>query len=140
MCGVLTTRAAIAAAFLLAALPGPGAAEGLPQSPSQRLELFETCAGRLSALIEHQWLVEPAASDRTVSLRAEFDALVEAVMPDAVGWGMPAEMPMHWRVAAKAAQADLLATAVFSLDPQRALRARRAAEERLAECDGVLIG
>jgi hypothetical protein len=111
----------------------------VPQSPSARLELFQTCAGRLSALIAHQWLVDPAASEATEATRDQFDALIDAVMPDAIAWGMPRQMALHWRIAAKAAQADLLATATFSLDPVRAARARRAADARLADCDGLLV-
>jgi hypothetical protein len=118
----------------------PAFAGGVPLSPSQRLEVFATCAGRLSALVEHQWLVDPAASDATAAQRDGFGDLVDAVLPDALAWGVPQPMAMHWRVSPKAAQRELLTLASFGTDPGRAARARELAAARLAECDGVLIG
>lgn len=137
LCGLKTLCAA--ALLLVQAPEAAQSRDWIPRSPSARLELFETCAGRLSALIAHQWLIDPAASDATAALRDEFDALIEAVLPDALAWGVPRHMAMHWRVSAKAAQADLLAAAAFSLDPVRAARARRAADARLGDCHGLLV-
>jgi hypothetical protein len=134
MGGLRTTLAVL----LMAALPAW--AGGLPLSPAQRLEAFATCAGRLSAMVEHQWLVAPDASEATEAQRDGFGDLVDAVLPDALAWGVPREMAMHWRVAAKAAQRELLTLATFGTDPDRAARARGLADARLAECDGLLIG
>lgn len=135
-------KASLVAALILAPPLGaaPLPALLLPASPSQRLQLFETCAGRLSALIEHQWLVDTASADRTAALRSEFDRLIEAVLPDALAWGMPPAMAMHWRITAKAQQADLLLLAAFGPDRARADRTRQVAEARIAECSGLLIG
>lgn len=134
MCGLRK----LATAAILAALPGGTAA--FPVSPAQRLEVFATCAGRFSATMEHQWLVDPEASEATAAQRAGFDDLVAAVTPDARAWGVPEAMAMHWRVAAKAAQRELLMLASFGTDPRGAARARDLAAARLAECDGLLVG
>ncbi len=121
------------------ALAAPAAgADGLPRSPSQRVELFETCAGRLSAQIEHLWLFDGAAADRVAARRDEFDQLIEAVLPDALDWGMPQTLAMDWRIRAKAAQAGLLSTAAFDLDPRapgtRRQPCRRAAGPNATGC------
>jgi hypothetical protein len=139
MSSMKTFRTGLIVAVLAGAQLASAPASALPHSPSQRLELFQTCAGRLSALVEHQWLFDGDAADRTEALRDEFDGVIAAVLPDAVNWGMPGEMAMHWRIMAKAAQAELLSTAAFSLDADRATRARRLADARIAECSGLLI-
>jgi hypothetical protein len=95
--------------------------------------LFATCAGRLSALMEHQWLVDGPASDIT---RAERDAMVdlaEAAAPD----GM-AEVMMSWRVQAKAAQAALLRLTVFDTD--RTGPALRRSNQLLDACRALMPG
>lgn len=132
-------RLSCLAVLLAAAFPLSVTAAPFPHSPSQRLELFQTCAGRLSAEIEHGWLMSRDTA-LAETRRAEFDLLAEAVLPDALDWGMPREMSMHWRITAKAAQASLLSEAVFALDPSRAERARLLATQRLGECDGLVIG
>jgi hypothetical protein len=137
---MLTFCITLAATLIAGASASSGQAMPLPASPSQRLELFETCAGRLSAMVEHQWLVDPAASDETEALRNQFDMVIDAVLPDALDWGTPPEMAMHWRITAKVAQAQLLSTATFGTDPARAARARAIARARTAECGGILIG
>jgi hypothetical protein len=95
--------------------------------------LFASCAGRLSALMEHQWQVDGPASEAT---RAERDAMVElaeAAAPlDAAG------LVMSWRVQARAAQAALLRQATYGRDPQ-GLALRRSAQ-LLAECRGLVLG
>ena len=135
--GGLRTSFAI---FVLLLAGAPALAGAVPASPAQRLEAFATCAGRLSATVEHQWLVDPAASEVTAVQRAGFEDLVAAVLPDALAWGVPETMVMHWRVAAKAAQRELLAHATFGTDPRRAAWAGELAAARLAECGGLLIG
>lgn len=91
---------------------------------------FATCAGRFSALMEHQWITDPPASDRTASLRAAMLSLVEAVTgPE------EAAQALNWRVEAKAAQAALLSRATFQGDPSAASLA-----DRLTRDCAALIG
>lgn len=118
---------------------GSAGAGTLPTSPSQQLQTFATCAGRLSATIEHLWLVDPAASDGPLKLRRGFDDLIDAVLPDALAFGVPAELPMHWRVSAKAAQRELLTLSTFGTDSAQGEKARGLAAARLAECTGLLV-
>jgi hypothetical protein len=135
-----TFRAGILAMVLGFSQAVPLWAGTVPSSPSARLQIFETCAGRLSAEIAHRWLVDPASADPIAEMRDEFDAVIEAVLPDALAWGLPPALPMHWRVSAKAMQGSLLATATFSLDPAQAARARHIATAHLAACNGIVIG
>ncbi len=112
----------------------------VPHSPSQRVKLFADCAGRFSALAQHQRLFEGETSERSVAMADQFAMLVDAVLPDAVDYGLDARQPFHWRIQAKAAQAALLHEATFHTDPGRSERAMMAAQANLAKCDGVMLG
>lgn len=89
---------------LVCALSAPLAAEAEPDIPDDPLHFFATCAGRMSALMEHQWIVDGPASDATKARRADILDLVAALTPP----GAEAQV-MGWRVEAKAAHAALLA-------------------------------
>jgi hypothetical protein len=78
---------------------------------SAALHQFAVCAGRFSALMEHQWLVDGPASEQTALHRAAMLSLVEAVQGDG-----DAKQAMHWRITAKVAQAGLLSRAHFAQD------------------------
>lgn len=117
-----------------------GAATGLPHSPSERARLFATCAGRYSALAEHERMFDGPASEIADKRRAQFDSLLEAVMPDARDWGMPGEMALSWRLTAKMAQAQLLQRSVFQSDAFIAEQSKRAADRFFAECRGHILG
>ncbi|NJS37992.1 MAG: hypothetical protein HC783_02220 [Rhodobacteraceae bacterium] len=101
------------AVFMLGAAVAPGAADPL-------LRDFSTCAGRLSALVEHQWLVDGPASDVSANRRDAMLELVAAVMPPEM-----ARTAMGWRIEAKVAQRALLDRAYFAQDA--------AAEKRSAQ-------
>jgi hypothetical protein len=112
------------AALVLGLLSGgPGAADAL-------LRDFSVCAGRYSALVEHQWLVDGPASEQAAEQRDAMLELVGAVMP--VGMATTA---MGWRIEAKAAQGALLSRAYFAQD---ALAAARSAQ--LLQACADLIG
>ncbi|MGV6849571.1 MAG: hypothetical protein ACWA5A_14450 [Marinibacterium sp.] len=117
-----------------------GAAAALPRSPSQRAQLFATCAGRYSALAEHQRMFDGAASETADAQRAAFEALLDAVLPDARDWGMPGEMALQWRLAAKLAQAELLQRSTFQSDSSIAETSRHAADRLFGECRGWVLG
>lgn len=123
--------------FLLSAA---GAAAALPRSPSQRAQLFATCAGRYSALAEHQRLFDGSASEVADAQKQAFEDLLEAVMPDARDWGMPGEMALQWRLTAKMAQARLLQRSVFQSDTVIAEQSRRAADRLFGECRTWILG
>jgi hypothetical protein len=97
------------------------------------LRLFATCTGRMSAVVEHQWLIGGAGSDVTQAARDAMEGLVEAATPP----GDEARV-MGWRVEAKLAQKALLARAAFGGSGQDMAATR--AEALLAECRGLLLG
>lgn len=112
----------------------------LPQVAAQDLSLsdgpvrvFAFCAGRLSALMEHQWLTDGPASEATRELRDEMLTLVAAV-------AAPEEVAavLGWRVEAKAAHAALLSQAAFATDADVARRARMRAANLAADCTSLV--
>jgi hypothetical protein len=120
--------------LLCAATP----AGAFPLSPTERARVFADCAGIAAAVMEHGWLFgtgEDAARQRELFL-----ALLEAVLPDALARGLPGTQALAWRIEAKAAQKDLLATAAFHPAPERAAPAGRAAAARAAACTALLPG
>lgn len=91
----------------------PGAANPLARD-------FAHCAGRYSALVEHQWLVDGPASEHSARMRDAFVQMTEAVSgPDG------AAVALNWRIEAKVAQAALLSRAWTARD--------KAAEARSAQ-------
>jgi hypothetical protein len=96
-------------------------------------EWFATCTGRLSALMEHQFLTDGPASDRTRDQRDAMADLLDAVTPAGA-----ARHLMALRVDAKTAHRALLEQAHFGPDPDR--RAARLAEGLTAACTGLLLG
>lgn len=97
------------------------------------LRLFATCTGRLSALMEHQWLMQDPGSDTTQTERDQMIALMEAASPPDT-----LVQAMNWRLQAKAAQAALLSKAGFAPDPAQAARALARAGQLVTECLSLL--
>ncbi len=115
-------------------------AQSFPHSPVERAQTFSLCAGRYSALAEHGYLLGGAAIAEAEARRDAAASLLEAVLPDAMRAGLPAEQSMAWRIEAKMAQKTLLARAMFHLDPLVIEVSRRAAEENVAACDSLILG
>lgn len=105
------------------------------QADSDRLwQTFATCAGRLSAEMEHRWLlVEPV--DEITAQRAALIDILDAVQPT----GQGSEV-LSWRVAAKMAHAALLTRATFGHDADDIAWTRTRIDAQLAECTGLLLG
>lgn len=110
-------------------------ATALTTSVDGQLQFFATCAGRLSALMEHQWTYDTASADRTKAMRAEMIDLVSAVMSESEGRDV-----LLLRVQAKHAQAALLHRATLSWDAGEADWAQDRAEALLTECTSILMG
>ena len=104
-------------------------------SADDQLMFFATCAGRLSATMEHQWVYDTASADTTSAQRTEMIDLVSAVMPAESGRDV-----LSARIAAKHAQAGLLTRATLSWDTSEAEWAQARASALLSECTSVLIG
>jgi hypothetical protein len=97
------------------------------------LRTFADCAGRYTAMTEHLWLFDGAASDSTAARRDAFADLVAVLLPDA---GVPATLVRGWRVEARAAQGALLSAATFRRDA----RAGVVAQSWIIRCDRLLPG
>ncbi|MEL6957455.1 MAG: hypothetical protein AAGL89_00720 [Pseudomonadota bacterium] len=78
---------------------------------SDPLRYFASCTGRLSAQMEHEWLLSDPRADETEAQRAILIDLLRATMlPD------QGHQVLNWRIEAKAAQAALLTRATFRDD------------------------
>ncbi len=111
------------------ALTGPAAAGGL----GELTMTFAHCTGRLSALMEHQWLIG-ADPEATEAERAAMITLLDAVTPPDA-----AQNALAARIEAKHAQARLLARAVFNDDPRDATWAADRAEEQIGACRALIL-
>ncbi len=98
------------------------------------LPIFAACTGRLSAVMEFQWLVQDPRSDATQTRRDQMAELLEAVTApeDRV-------RAMSLRIEAKVAEAALLRVARFGRDRQVADWAMARAERLVAECQALVI-
>ena len=110
-------------------------ASALTFSAEEQVVFFATCAGRLSATMEHQWIHDTASADATTVQRTEMINLVSAVMPDEDGRDV-----LNIRVSAKHAQARLLSRATLNRDDGDAAWARARADALLRECTSILLG
>ncbi len=116
------------------------AAMGLPASAVERTKIFAACAGRLSALEEHQRLFDGPLSERTAETLSLFNVLIDATLPDAVTIGFSGRDALAWQIDAKMAQAQLLQQAFFGTKPARNLRARDLATRYIQSCEKLIIG
>lgn len=118
--------------FLVLALTSAFAAPA--RADINQLQTFATCAGRLSALMEYEWMFDGPASEVTMTQRASLIDLIQAVME-------PDQAPdvLHWRIAAKQAHAVLLSRATFNDDPSDAAWAKAQAARLSQECTGLLL-
>lgn len=126
----MSTLRSISLGLVMAATPaGAFISDSDPQ-----LHFFATCAGRLSALMEHQWTYDTAAVAQTTAQRSEMIDLVFAIMPENAG-----RTVLLMQVEAKHAQAGLLQRAAINRDPADANWARARADALLTECTSVLV-
>lgn len=95
---------------------------------------FAVCAGRLSAIMEDQWMFDGPGSERTAQELAAVVSLIDASMPDGAGREV-----LGWRIGAKVAQRGLLHQARFGLDPTLAIRAAARAEALAANCRAMIL-
>ena len=98
------------------------------------VQTFATCTGRLSAQMEHEWLMNDPASERTETHRATMIALLDAVSPPNRGRDI-----LAWRIDAKSAHAMLLTRATFNDDTEDAAWALRRAQTQVSACTGLLL-
>ncbi len=122
-------------AVLIWGILASGQANALPQERRALAQVFASCAGRLSATMEFQWMFDGAASERTDQSIGYFDILLDAAMgPEITG-----REALNWRIEAKMAQIRLLNIATFGRDPRIRQQANRAAALYLSECESLLL-
>lgn len=115
------------AVFMLGAATVPAAADPL-------LREFAVCAGRLSALMEDQWMFDGPGSERTAVELGAVVSLIEASMAPGEG-----RQVMAWRIDAKVAQRRLLHQARFARDTRLAETAAARAEALAASCRAMIL-
>lgn len=115
------------AVFLLGAAPAPGAADPL-------LRQFAICAGRLSAVMEDQWMFDGPASERTEAELRDMVALIDALTPEGA-----ARQVLAWRIDAKVAHRALLHQIRFVADRRLSETAAARAEALAAECRSMIL-
>ncbi|ROU00271.1 hypothetical protein [Histidinibacterium lentulum] len=117
---------------LVALLPLPALAA--PDTPEDRLRTFATCAGRLSARLEHHWLMSDPPGETESHRETTLDILALLTPPDR------ATEALALRIQAKASFAALLSRATFGTDPADRLWAETHARRLLAPCTDLLLG
>ncbi|MGI3165942.1 hypothetical protein [Pseudooceanicola sp. 200-1SW] len=124
-------------AALATALPaaGPLRDASLSDGPPPSALFLAECAGRLSALMEHQWLLSSAAAPATEARRARMLARLAAIPAAASPRAL-----LAGRIEAKAAQAALLGRASFARTEAERRAASRLAARLLAPCDSAPNG
>jgi hypothetical protein len=115
------------AVFVLGVVPAPGAADPL-------LRDFAVCAGRLSAIMEDQWMFDGPGSERTQAELVAMVSLIDASMPQGAGREV-----LAWRIDAKVAHRALLHQARFVPDQRLAKTATARAEALAAECRAMVL-
>lgn len=105
----------------------------LPHSPSQRAEAFATCAGRYAAQ-DTYWAQQ---KDSSVE-RATFDALLDAILPAAVDFGMPESHAANAKFQAWKTHAYLRNDANFAVDALRRNKAAARLARDLADCAALI--
>ncbi|MEP2532771.1 hypothetical protein [Shimia sp.] len=126
----------ILSSLVLSAAVAPIGPAALSQSliTSDPLQFFATCAGRLSAEMEFQWMFDGAAADRISQERLAVLDIIDAMMPPDQG-----RTVLNWRVEAKMAQAALLTQATFATQDRRADNARTLALRNVESCRAQLL-
>lgn len=109
----------------------PAAAQSAQSDLTQK---FATCAGRLSAQMEFQWLLGHDADATQAEREAMLDLLRAVMPPDG------ASETLARRIEAKQAQKVLLTRAYFNDDDRDAAWARDRAEVEIGGCRALLLG
>ncbi len=98
------------------------------------LHRVTACVGRMSAQIEHHWLMSDQPTAQVETRRDHLEDILDALTSAEEATRILAE-----RIEAKVAHASLLTQAAFSQDPRRASWAEKRAEQELAHCRSILL-
>ncbi|MEM9499412.1 MAG: hypothetical protein AAGA28_15915 [Pseudomonadota bacterium] len=134
---------ALAPLCFLLALNVPGAVHPSELSGTEeaaaRMQAFATCAGRVSALATRLQAEHSTASDRMQTMEADFDALVDAILPLAIASGADRRAARQWRNAGWSEMAHLMRLHFSTANPTRAARAGRDIARRLDTCTRMIL-
>lgn len=114
--------------FLASVIPASG------EAGSSTLQTFAACAGRLSAQLEHEWLIMDAHARHTEALRDRMIGLLSAVTTDE-----NTTLALAIRINAKQSQASLMQRATFNSSRRDAAWAHRRAEYEVAICTRLIL-
>ncbi|WP_419409892.1 hypothetical protein [Primorskyibacter sp. 2E107] len=110
----------------------------MPNDVRDQAQRFASCLGRYSATMEHEWLLGRDGAD-ALARRQMFEALLEAVAPDAKQAGLSSAQVLHIRIEAKFAQARLLSLASFATDRRQARHAQASAQRLMTSCRMLVL-
>ena len=126
MGGLKTFLAALAVAF---------PCSDVARADESLVKTFASCAGRLSAEVEHKWLIGGEDAELTERRRSAMIEVLDAMAP------APRDPKiMNWRIEAKVAQASLLSRSVFNNDAADAAWAYRQAQTLVSACNSLILG
>lgn len=109
-------------------------AAGAAKPQEDLLRRVTDCVGRLSAEIEHQWLISDQPTELIERQRSHLvDILDTLITPES------AMRILSNRIDAKMAHASLLTQAAFARDKRRAQWAEKRAEQELDQCGTILL-
>jgi hypothetical protein len=92
------------------------------------------CVGRLSAQIEHHWLMSDQATDTIETQRAHLEDILDALITPE-----NATLVLSKRIDAKMAHASLLTHSELSNDDRSARWAENRAKQELRQCGTILL-
>lgn len=118
----------LAGAFLIVASASASAAD------NAFLNRVVDCVGRMSAQMEHHWLL---ADQSTTIIEKQRSDLIDVL--DALTTSENASRVLTGRINAKLAHASLLTRSAFSKDPKSSAWATRQAERSIAHCDQIAL-
>ncbi|WP_413720314.1 hypothetical protein [Silicimonas sp. MF1-12-2] len=119
---------------LLAALAVTATSAAPVRADDDLVRTFATCAGRLSATMEHQWLMGDGEAELTERRRISVIAILDALTPEDRGPEI-----LNWRIEAKMALASLLTRATFNDDSEDAAWAERQAQMMIGSCNSLIL-
>lgn len=119
--------------LLLGALVISGLSGGV-RAESDLVLVFAGCTGRLSAEMEHAWLMSDARADDFQAQRARFASILRAIMP-----ADRARETLSYRVDVKLAHSAILTTARFGTNPRLSELAKQQARMHVRACTSMLL-
>ncbi len=107
---------------------------GVARANDDLVMVFAGCTGRISAEMEHAWLMNDPRADTLQSQRQRFVSILDAIMPSD-----RARALLSHRVETKLAHAAILTTARFGTNPRLSELAKQRAQIQIQACQTLLL-